>query len=136
MASTQRADVSTDYQPGACNIGRAEQRVRYGVGAIGFVASAAVVAAAVVLSWPRWVLLATALPLFAGFVGYYQGREKFCVRYAYEGVYNVSDRLGERDTVPDDRTAEADRRHARSLVARAGVAAVAVAVVAYLAIPG
>lgn len=127
--------MSVEYQPGSCNIGRAERRVRYGFGALGFAAAGALVAAVVALSWPRWVLLAGVVPLFGGFIGVAQGRESFCVRYAVAGVYNVEDRLGERTAVGDADAAHTDRRRARRLTARSAVAAVAVAVGLYLVVP-
>ena len=127
--------MGTEYRPGACNIGRAERRVRYGFGALGLAVAAVLVAAVIALGWPRWTLLATAVPLFGGFLGVDQGRAGFCVRYAVEGVYNVGDRLGTRTEVTDRAAASADRRRARRLTARSAVAAVGLAVALYLAVP-
>lgn len=127
--------MSTEYEPGACNIGRAERRVRYGFGAASFVVAAGLVLAVPVLSWPRWVLLLSVLPLFGGFIGYYQGREAFCVRFAVAGVYNVTDRLGTHERVAGDDASRADRRRARRLTARAALSAAVVAFVVYLFVP-
>lgn len=127
--------MNAEYEPGACNIGSAERRVRYGLGAAGFLATAGLVVAVSVLAIPRWTLLLTALPLFGGFVGYYQGRAGFCVRYGLSGVYNVSDRLGDHHRVTDAEAASRDRREAWSLLARAAVSAGAVTLVIYLLVP-
>lgn len=127
--------MGTEYRPGVCNIGRDERRVRYGFGAVGFLVAAVLVGAVPILSLPRWWLLVSVVPLFAGFVGYYQGREAFCVRYAVAGVYNVADGLGPPKPVEDDEAARRDRRRARRLLVRAAVAALAVAVAAYLVVP-
>lgn len=136
MARRRRdASVSAEYQPGACNIGTAERRARYGVGAAGFLVAAGLVVAVTVLSLPDWVLLLAALPLFGGFVGYYQGRAGFCVRYALAGVYNVGDRLGDRERVADAEASARDRRAARSLIARSAVSAGLVTAVLYWLVP-
>lgn len=127
--------MSTEYEPGACNIGPAERRVRYGFGAAGFLVAAALVVAVPVLTLPRWVLLLAFLPLFGGFVGYSQGRAGFCVRYALAGVYNVGDRLGDRDRVADAEAVRRDRRAAWALLARAAAAAGLVTVVVYVLVP-
>lgn len=129
------AGVNAEYQPGVCNIGRAERRVRYGLGAASFVLAAGLVLAVPLVRLPRWTLLLTALPLFGGFIGYYQGREGFCVRFALAGVHNMSDRLSEHDRVSDADANRRDRRRARSLTVRAGAAAAVVAVGLYLAVP-
>lgn len=127
--------MTAEYEPGACNIGTAERRVRYGLGAASFLAAAALVVTVPVFAWPRWVLLLTVLPWFGGFVGYYQGRAGFCVRYAMSGVYNVGDRLGDHHRVTDAVAASRDRREALSLLARASVSAAVVTLVVYVLVP-
>lgn len=124
--------MSVEYEPGACNIGRAERRVRYGVGAAGFLGATALAVAVPVLALPRWVLLLASVPLFGGFVGFYQGRAGFCVRYAVAGVYNVGDRVGERERVADPEAIRRDRREARSLLARSALSAGVLTLVVYL----
>lgn len=127
--------VSVEYEPGTCNIGKPERRVRYGVGAAGFLVAIALVVGVTVLSLSSWVLLTTSLPLFGGFVGYYQGRSGFCAGYALEGVYNVGDRVGERERIADAEATSRDRRAARSLLVRSAVSAVAGTLGIYLVVP-
>lgn len=127
--------MSSEYRPGTCNIGPAEQRVRYGFGAVSFAVTGAIVVLAVGLSMPQWALLVTIIPLFGGFIGYFQGRGGFCVRYAWAGVYNVSDKVGDRASVPDDDASRQDRRQAQMLVVRAAGAAVIGGVGLYLLVP-
>lgn len=115
--------MAAEYQPGACNIGAAERRVRYGVGAAGFLAAAALVVVVPVLSLPSWFVVLAGVPLFAGFVGYYQGRAGFCVRYGMAGVSNVGDRVGERARIEDAAARTRDRRAARRLLAKSAVSA-------------
>lgn len=127
--------MSTEYRPGLCNIGPAERRVRYVVGAVSFLIAAGLIVAVLVLSLPRWVLLLTALPLFGGFIGYYQGRAAFCVRFALSGVYNVGADLGDRRPVSAAAAARRDRRRAVSLIARAGGGAIIGAIAVYVIVP-
>jgi hypothetical protein len=117
-----------EYQPGACNIGEAERRRRYGLGAVGL--SGALVVVYVVLSGvgPRWLLLTTVVPLFGAALGYVQGHAGFCVNYGLRGVYDATDDLG-RVTEEDARAA--DRRRSLEVVGYAAAAAVGGALVIY-----
>lgn len=127
--------MSGEYRPGGCNIGEGERRLRYRVGAASVVAAVAVVGLVVAFSWPRWILLVTVVPLFGGFLGYYQGREAFCVRFAMAGVYNVGRDRGATTEVEDTEAARADRRKARWLTAKAGGLAILTTVVVYGLVP-
>ncbi|MFB6269275.1 MAG: hypothetical protein ABEH83_04980 [Halobacterium sp.] len=119
-----------EYEPGACNIGRAEQRQRYLTGVASFGAAALLVAAVATVDAPRTWLLATVAPLFSGFLGVMQARAQFCAGFALAGVYDVSDSGGNRRTAPEDGQ-RADRRRAIVLPAKALAAATVVAVLIY-----
>ena len=119
------------YRPGACNIGRAERRKRYAVGVLGFLFAAAVVAVVVAVALPPAALLSTALPLFGGFLGYLQGRRRFCVAFARAGVYDTSEEGGERREVTDPDDHDRDTTAARTLYRDAALAAAATAIVLY-----
>lgn len=121
----------TQYQPGACNIGRAERRKRYLSGVLGFAATALLVAAVATLQVsPTW-LLASVAPLFVGFLGVLQARAGFCVGFAMAGVYDVSDDGGERRPAPEDGQ-RADRKRAIVLPAKALALATAGALALFL----
>lgn len=127
--------MTAEYRPGVCNIGRAEQRLRYGFAAIAFLAAGALVLGVGLSVIPESALLLAVAPLFGGFVSYYQGREAFCVGYAVAGIYNVTDRVGEHGEVSDSESKRLDRRHALSLLARSAVLAVGVTILLYLIVP-
>lgn len=125
-----------EYQPGVCNIGGAERRKRYAVGAAGFVAAAVTIKAVETLALPSWALLAAALPTFAGFLGVYQARLGFCVGFAAQGVYDVSDDGGEKREVADDAARAADRRRSRRIYAYSAVSTLAVTALVYIVLVG
>lgn len=119
-----------EYEPGACNIGHAEQRQRYRTGVASFAAAALLVVAVATVDAPRTWLLATVAPLFGGFLGVLQARAGFCVGYGLAGVYDVSETGGNRRTAPEDGQ-RADRRRAIVLPAMALAAATVGAVAIY-----
>jgi hypothetical protein len=122
-----------DYQPGVCNIGEAEQRQRYAVGAVGMTGTLVVVAGVLSGVGPRWVLLATAIPLFGAALGYLQGRLGFCVGYGLRGRYDATDDGAGTGTerVDDEAARAVDRRRGLAVVGYAAAAAVAGALVVY-----
>lgn len=114
--------MSTEYQPGQCNIGPGEQRKRRTVGWVGFGAAALLVAIVVGLSLPRHVLLLAIAPLFGGFLGIFQARAKFCAGFAVAGIYRLADG-GDPTTIEDGSAKRADRRRAAGIVLKSMVAA-------------
>lgn len=123
----------TEYQAGACNIGQAEQRKRYATGIAGFLAAALLVLAVFAFDLETHWLLAAVAPLFLGFLGVLQARERFCVGFAMAGVYDVSDTGGQRTEAPDD-ARRADQRRAVLLQVKALLAAIAVSGALYLGV--
>lgn len=43
-----------EYEPGVCNIGEAERRKRYAIGAVAWMATLGVVAGVLAIDAPRW----------------------------------------------------------------------------------
>jgi hypothetical protein len=121
----------TEYQAGACNIGRAERRKRYATGLAGFGAALVLAAGVLVLNVETPWLLAVAAPLFVGFLGLFQARAQFCVGFAMAGVYDVSDSGGQRREAPID-AKRTDQRRAILLQAKALLAAIAVTLALYV----
>ena len=124
--------MSTEYQPGVCNIGRAERRKRYALGVVGFAVAVVFAAAVLALSLPSAWLLATAVPLLAAFEGYYQGRFAFCAGFADRGIYDVSDDGADRRQVADEAAHRADQRRARRIHLYSVGSAVGLALVVYV----
>ncbi|EJN60318.1 hypothetical protein [Halogranum rubrum] len=120
----------TDYQPGVCNIGPAEQRKRSALGALASLATLLVVLAVLATDSSRFVLLVTVVPLFVVAEGFLQAQTGFCPRFASTGVYDVSDDGTERRQVTDADDHATDRRRARKLhLQSAGLAIVGTGVV-------
>lgn len=128
-------EYTTDprYQPGACNIGPAEIRVRRITGIVGV--AAAVVLAAILLaigapSVLRWIVV---VPLAGGLISLAQAYLRFCVAFGLRGVRNFGP-LGRFERVEPEALA-ADRRRALVIVAAmTGVAVLLTAVFVILPI--
>lgn len=86
-----KRDKADNYSPGECNIGPKEIRKRYLAGLAGFIITVilAVIFSILRVNYLFFVLLV--LPLFLGFIGFYQGYKRFCVANAIKGVYVISD---------------------------------------------
>jgi hypothetical protein len=105
----------TEYEPGACNIGEAEQRKRYALGAVAFAATLGLVMGVYLTDAPVWLLVLTAGPLFFAAEGFFQGRYEFCVGFAALGIYDVSEDGGNRKQVDSAADRRADRERAREI---------------------
>lgn len=123
-----------EYQPGVCNIGRAERRKRYGLGVAGFVGTVVLVGVVAWLALPDAAYLLVIVPLLAGFEGYYQGRVGFCAGFAQRGIYDVSASGADRHEVESENAREADLKRARQIHVYAILSAAAVALVVYVVV--
>lgn len=73
------------YQPGVCNIGLYNVRLRTAFGLFFIIISFALAAAI-----PSAILKAfLVVPLYAGFLGLYQAKLKFCVHHAKKRTYDM-----------------------------------------------
>lgn len=118
-----------EYQPGVCNIGPTQQRRRLLLGVVSLFAAAALVAAILVVGWPRWTLVLATFPLYGAAMGYFQYRERFCVGFAGMGVFDVGDGT---DRVDDPEALAVDRKRA----VRLNLKSLAVGALAAVAIYG
>lgn len=119
-----------EYQPGRCNIGPAEQRKRYALGAGSLVAAVVLVGAVAGFDLAAWTLLLSVFPLYGAAMGFLQAQFQFCVGFAALGVYDVG---GGQTDVPDQSAFEADRSRAIKLnVTALAVAAIGAAAVYYV----
>lgn len=101
-----------EYQPGVCNIGEAEQRRRYGLGALAALATLGLLVGVLALQLPTWYLLASVVPLVGVAEGFFQARFNFCAGFALAGVYDVSPGGSDRREVTDEADRRADRTRA------------------------
>lgn len=99
----------TEYEPGVCNIGRAERKKRYALGASGAVI--ALVTAILTASgiFPISGLLLVAAVTFLAFEGFLQGYLSFCAGFASKGIYDVSEEGDEREEVSEDVSRKKDK---------------------------
>lgn len=104
-----------EYQPGVCNIGEAEQRRRYALGALASLATLGLVVGVVAFQFPTWYLLVSVLPLVGVAEGFFQARFNFCAGFALAGIYDVSPGGGDRHEVTDEADRRADRRRAKEI---------------------
>jgi hypothetical protein len=104
-----------EYQPGVCNIGEAEQRKRYALGALASLATLGLVVGVVAFQLPTWWLLASVVPLLGVAEGFFQARFNFCAGFALAGVYDVSPSGSDRHEVADESDRRADRERARQI---------------------
>jgi hypothetical protein len=120
-----------EYQPGVCNIGRAEIRRRRRAGHIGLVATLGLLAALVLVDAPSLARLLVAIPASVSASGYLQAAMKFCAGYGQLGVFNFGD-TGERTAVADEAARAADRGRARQISLMSFAIGAAAGVVAVL----
>ena len=125
-----RPAASTDYRPGACNIGPAEIARRRRTGHVGVLLAVALFVALVALNAPPLARFLVALPAAVAATGYLQAWLRFCVAFAALGVFNFGP-LGREQCIDDPLARARDRARAVRLTAAAaliGTAAGAVAV--------
>ncbi len=110
------------YEPGACNIGRAEiaRRRRAGLAGLGVALVWAV--GAVAAGGGPLVRFGVVLPLTGAFVGFLQARRRFCAAYGFLGLRNFGP-LGAAEAVEDPEARRRDRAAALRLVGEAFVLA-------------
>jgi hypothetical protein len=122
-----------NYRSGACNIGPDEIARRRQTGVVGLAGTIGLAGILLAIGAPGWSRLALAAPIYVAAIGFIQARERFCVGFAAAGLTNFEG-LGLKHRIDDPAARAADRRRAGWLVARAGVIALAGAVV-FAALP-
>ena len=125
-AATDGTIPGPSYMPGACNIGPEEIARRRAAAVTGLLATAAFAAALIVTGAPDALRLLVAVPAATTAIAALQVRDRFCVAYAAQGVYNVAGKAGEITRVADHEALRRDRLRAARMVlagAAAGLAA-------------
>jgi len=123
--------VSTsDYIPGACNIGKGEIRQRQIVALIGFALSISTLVTLISTDAPRGARLAIFIPLAVTSIGWVQSRRKFCLAYGFMGTFNFG-KLGRLSRVADSANRAADRKTALGILFQAGSYALIATAVVY-----
>ncbi|WP_276270749.1 hypothetical protein [Haloarcula litorea] len=105
-----------DYQPGVCNIGRTQRRLRLAAGVGSFLAAGALVGARLFGLAPAATVWAAAPFVFGGWLGVLQDRFRFCVAFAALARYDLSGSGGAGGRASDREAVRADRRRAIALL--------------------
>lgn len=122
----------TEYQPGVCNIGRDEQRMRLRTGLASFALGFAYTAWVLASGRPPAYLLGTFALATGGFLGYVQYRLRFCAGFGAMARYNLSGSGGEEGTVMEEEFRRKDRRRAARIVAYSLALGLATTLAVYL----
>ena len=121
---------TSDYIPGACNIGKGEIRQRQIVALIGFALSISTLVTLISTDAPRGARLAIFIPLAVTSIGWVQSRRKFCLAYGFMGTFNFG-KLGRLSRVADSANRAADRKTALGILFQAGSYALIATAVVY-----
>lgn len=122
-----------EYIPGACNIGRAEIRLRWLLGWIGLAAAVALWGGLAIAGAEPSTRIWVAAPALASAMGFLQASRGFCVKYGLEGVYGVGPKPGQIEPVDQPEFRRKDRRASWSIIAQSLLIAAAVGAAAYWA---
>lgn len=104
-----------EYQPGTCNIGKAETRKRAYFGMAGFLLAAGVMTGIIYLQWSTLALGPLFLFFALGFEGYFQTRYRFCAGFAVQGIYDVSEDGTDQQEITDEEAHRKDVRKAAKI---------------------
>src|SRR5689334_23173233 len=120
------------YQPGVCNIGPEEIKMRNRSGYLGL-AVAIILGIFLLVSNAQPILrLIIFIPLFSAAIGFLQAKLHFCAGFGMRGVYNVLHSRGEVDNVLEAENRKIDRIKAIKISLGAVVIAAVGTVVFYL----
>lgn len=109
--------TDTAYIPGVCNLGKAEIRARWMAASIGCAITVVCLLVFALVSVPWYFKVLIFLPASVGFAGMLQARFQFCVKYGFQGVFNVGSELGRTDTVEQAEFRRRDRQKAIQIIA-------------------
>jgi hypothetical protein len=126
-ATTDGTIPGSSYAPGACNIGPEEIARRRAAAVTGLLATAGFAAALLVTGAPDPLRLLVAIPAAVTTIAALEARDRFCVAYAAQGVYNVDGPAGRATPVLDAYSRGRDRRRAARMILAGAAAGLATA---------
>jgi hypothetical protein len=129
--SSETSVASTEYRPGACNIGPAEIARRRQAGHVGLLATVVSLSVLVAIDAPPAARLIVGLPAAVAASGYLQARLRFCAGFGSRGVFNFGP-LGQTQKVADGDARAQDRSRANQIGLVSLAVGVAVGVLAVL----
>lgn len=119
------------YQPGVCNIGKAEINQRRQTGIVGAVVTVLALAAFVIFHVPDPWRLFILLPAGLGASGFLQAAFHFCARFGMTGLFNFG-ALGTPEAVHEQEYRRKDQRKALLILGLSGLTALVVFGIALL----
>jgi hypothetical protein len=122
--------ASSDYTPGACNIGAAEIRRRRNAGWAGLALLAAGWAAILLTDAPAWWALLLFVPALGAAAGFVQAAYRFCFYFGFASLFNFGE-LGREARVADRESLMRDRKQAWRVMSVSVLAAAAATLIAY-----
>ena len=123
--------TTSDYQPGACNIGPAEIAYRRRWGDLGLAVTIVLFVALIWSGAPHWTRILVALPAAGSAVGYLQAYLRFCAAFGTLGVFNFGARLNVT-RVTDQAALRRDRAKAFQIFGASALVGLAIGVLAAL----
>lgn len=122
-----------EYIPGACNIGRAEIRLRWFLGWAGLAGTVALWAGLAIAGAEPSTRIWVGAPALAAAIGFLQASRGFCVKYGLGGVYGLGPKPGQTEPVDQPEFRAKDRQTSRWIIVESVLIAVAAAALAYWA---
>lgn len=120
-------NVRNEYQPGVCNIGNAEKRMRFRAGWVGLAITVVLWILFIVLHVSAPWRLFLSLPAMLAASGFIQGSMSFCVNFGMRGVQNFGNHVGKVMVVEDPGDKKTDRRRSAEIIGYSALAAVVIA---------
>jgi hypothetical protein len=122
---------TSNYIPGACNIGKEEINKRKQFGVIGLILTILTYSLFVYFEASRGVRFLTFIPAVISAIGFLQARMRFCVYYGLAEMFNF-DSLGKPSKVENDEFVKKDKKRARLIIYSSVLIGVVVGLIAVL----
>ena len=122
---------TSNYIPGACNIGKEEINKRKQFGVIGLILTILTYSLFVYFEASRGVRFLTFIPAVISAIGFLQARMRFCVYYGLAEMFNF-DSLGKPSKVENDEFVKKDKKRVRLIIYSSVLIGVVVGLIAVL----
>lgn len=106
---------TSNYIPGACNIGKAEINKRKQFGIVGLILTVLAYSLFVYFDVSRGVRFLAFFPALISAIGFLQARMRFCVYYGLAEMFNF-DSLGKSSKVENDEFVRKDKKRAKLII--------------------
>ena len=106
---------TSNYIPGACNIGKEEINKRKQFGIVGLILTVLAYSLFVYFEVSKGVRFLIFIPAVISAIGFLQSRMRFCVYYGLAEMFNF-DSLGKSSKVENDEFIRKDKKRARLII--------------------